>query len=165
MLSMKKVKRIFVAAVALGCVSIGQTAYAQEQSTDVQEQTSQEAKFSEAELSQFVQANSKVTAIQKEGQQSMVSIIEEANMNLERFNELAKAQREQKLAESGASPEELTAFDNAAQRIVQIQPEVKENVKKAIEEEGLTEEKYKAIVLAYQQDPEVKAKVHELLAK
>jgi hypothetical protein len=164
MLSRKKVKRIFLSAVLFGSVGVGQAALAQQADTPQLEVKADE-RFSETELKQFLDANSKVTALQKEGQQNMLRIIEEANLDVEQFNKFAQAQREEKLNETGASPEQLAAFDKAAQQIVEIQPAVKENVKKAIEEAGLTEEKYKAIVTAYQQDPAVKAKVHELMGQ
>ena len=164
MLSQKKTKKILLGAFLLGASCYGQAASAQQ--TDLpQQEVQQEDKFSETELTQFLQATTKVTTIQKEGQQTMLNLIEEANMDVEQFNKFAQAQREQKLDDIGATPEQLAAFDKAAQQIMEIQPAVKENVKKAIEEEGLTEDKYKAIVTAYQQDEAVKAKVHELMAR
>lgn len=161
-----KMKKILSGALVLFALGYANTASAQEVAdTAPQQEQLQQDKFSEEELMKFLQANAKVTAIQKEGQQSMLSIIEEAGMDVEQFNKFAQAQREQKLAETGASAEQLAAFDKAAQQIVEIQPTVKENVKKALEEEGLTEDKYREIVTAYQQDEAVKAKVHELMAR
>jgi predicted restriction endonuclease len=164
MLSQKKMKKILLGAFLLTATCYGQAAFAQQ--TDLpQQEVQQEEKFSETELKQFLQANTKVTTIQKEGQQTMLKLIEEANMDVEQFNKFAQAQREQKLDDIGATPDQLAAFDKAAQQIMEIQPAVKENVKKAIEEEGLTEDQYRAIVTAYQQDEAVKAKVHELMAR
>lgn len=164
MLPQKKMKKILLGALLFSATCYGQAALAQQ--TDLpQQEVQQEEKFSETELKQFLQANAKVTAIQKEGQQTMLKLIEDANMDIEQFNKFAQAQRDQKLAELGATPEQLAAYDKAAQQILQIQPAVKEDVKKAIEEEGLTEDKYRAIVAAYQQDDTVKAKVHELMGR
>ncbi|WP_299985800.1 DUF4168 domain-containing protein [uncultured Pontibacter sp.] len=160
-----KMKKILSGALVLFALGYAQSASAQQADEVTQQEQLQQDRFSEEELKKFLQANAKVTAIQKEGQQNMLNIIQEAGMDVEQFNKYAQAQREQKLAESGASPEQLAAFDKAAQKIVEIQPTVKENVKKALEEEGLTEDKYREIVTAYQQDEAVKAKVHELMAK
>lgn len=165
MLSQLKMKKLLSGTLVLFALGYAETAFAQQAEQPQEQEVQQDDKFSEEELKQFLLANAKVTAIQKEGQQNMMHIIEEANMDVDQFNKFAQAQREQKLAESGASPEQLAAFDKAAQQIVEIQPAVKENVKKAIEEEGLTEDKYKAIVTAYQQDEAVKAKVHELMGR
>jgi hypothetical protein len=157
-------KKMLSAALVCAALGFAQNSFAQQ--TEAPQQAQQQTdRFTDEELKQFLEANTKVTTIQKEGQQKMLQVIEEAGMNPEQFNTFAKAQREQKLGEINASAEQLDAFDKAAAQIIEIQPAVKENVKKAIEDAGLTEDKYREIVTAYQQDDAVKAKVHELMAK
>lgn len=157
-------KKMLSAALVFAALGYAQNSFAQQVEAPQQEQQ-QTDRFTEEELKQFLAANTNVTTIQKEGQQKMLQVIEEAGMNPEQFNTFATAQREQKLADLSATPEQLDAFDKAAKQLIEIQPAVKENVKKAIKDAGLTEDKYREIVTAYQQDDAVKAKVHELMAK
>lgn len=160
-------KGTIAAAFVAASMSFGSAAFAQETATpqaETQEQASAD-EFTEAELVMFVEANSTVTEIQKASRDSLVAAIEDENLTVDRFNELAKAHRAQKLEEVAENPEEISAFSNAAQRVVKMQPETKEKVEEAIEEEGLTVEKYEAIMAAYQNDPAVKAKISAVINK
>ncbi|GAB3536707.1 hypothetical protein GCM10027443_27710 [Pontibacter brevis] len=159
-------KGTLAAVVVAASMSFGQAAFAQQAATpqtETQQQSAQE--FSDADLEKFVEANSTVTEIQKASRDSLVAAIESENLTVDRFNELAKAHRAQKLEEVAEDTEEISAFSNAAQRVVKIQPETRERVQEAIEEEGLTVEKYEKIMAAYESDPAVKAKIQEVVSK
>ncbi len=92
----------------------------------------------------------------------MLAVIEKENLSFDKFTEMIQAHQQQKLKEVEATPEEFAAFNIAAQQIVEMQPKVQEEVQLAIEEEGLTVDKFERIMLAYQQDPAVQAKVNKI---
>jgi hypothetical protein len=160
-------KGSIAAAFVAASFCFGPAAFAQQETTAPAETTQQqtEQKFSEEELKSFVEANTKATEIQKEGREAVVATIEEQNLTLDRFNELAKAHQQKKLQETAENPEEIAAFSNAAQAVVKIQPETKEKVEQVIEEEGLTVEKYEAMLQAYQQDEAMQAQVRTILSE
>jgi hypothetical protein len=119
--------------------------------------------ISDAELKQFVQASAKAAAVQQESQMAMVAVVEEEKLTVEKFTEMAKAHQEQKLGEVKASPEEKAAFSKAAQRIMDMQPQIEQSMQQAIEKEGITLEKFEQIMLAYQQNAAVQARVQKLI--
>ncbi|WP_162054306.1 DUF4168 domain-containing protein [Pontibacter pamirensis] len=160
-------KGTIAAAFVVASMSFSHAAFAQQATTpqtETQEQASAE-EFSEDVLEKFVEANSTVTEIQKASRDSLISAIESENLTVDRFNELAKAHQAQKLEEVAEGTEEISAFSSAAQRVVKMQPETKERVEEAIQEEGLTVEQYEKIMAAYQSDPVVKAKISAVINK
>lgn len=118
--------------------------------------------FSDNELKQFAHAAGKVVVIQQETEQKMIKVIEEENLEVQKFNEILEAQQNQPTADIDVSEEDLQKFDKVAGKIVEIQTEVQGEMMKAIEEEGLAPEKYEQILLAYQSNPEVRDKVNAM---
>ena len=160
-------KGTFAAALVVASMSFGHAAFAQQATTPKTEkkQKKSASKFTEADLKKFVDANTSVTEIQKASRDSLVAAIEDENLTLDRFNELAKAHQAQKLDEVAENTEEIAAFSNAAQRVVKMQPETREKVQEAIEEKGLTVEQYEKIMSAYENDPEVQAQIQAVVNK
>ncbi len=158
-------KGTLAAALLMASFSFGQTAFAQDATapqTETQEQQD-EAKFSDDELRKFINANTVAVELQKEGRQAVVDAIEEANLTLDRFNELAKANRSKTLDEVAENKEEIKAFGDVVRKVVKIQPDTKQKIAKAITDEGLTLEKYESILAAFQEDLAVQTKVKLLL--
>ncbi len=122
-----------------------------------------ETDFNDTELKQFATAAGKVMEITQKTQEEMIKIIEEENMELDKFNQILMAQQSQEGEKVDATAEEMAAFNNASQKIMEIQKDVQTDVVEAIEQEGLEPQKYEAIMLAYQSDPEVKAKIVALI--
>ncbi|TPE44216.1 DUF4168 domain-containing protein [Pontibacter mangrovi] len=153
------------AALLVASVYFGNTAYAQEATPNATAQAASDQEFTDQELQSFVAANTAVTELQKASRDTMVAVIEGHSLTLERFNELAKAHRAQKLDEVAENPEEIASFSEAAQEVVKIQPETREKVQQAIEEQGLTKEKYDAMMKAYREDPEVQKQIRKIVAQ
>jgi hypothetical protein len=131
------------------------------QNPQTQQQTSND--FNDQELKQFANAAEKVIVIQQETEQKMVQVIEEENLEIDKFNSILKAQQSPDAEEVDASEEEMQAFNNATQKLIQIQNKVQDDMVQAIEAEGLEPQKYQEIMLAYQSDPELKARIDALL--
>ncbi|RIJ34069.1 DUF4168 domain-containing protein [Pontibacter oryzae] len=155
-------KGTIAAALVMTSLCFGHEALAQEAAGPQTEQS--EHSFSNQDLKNFLEANTKATEIQKESRTALVAAIEEQDLSVDRFNELAKAHRQKKLEEVAENPEEISAFSSAAQTIVQLQPETRQKVKEAIEEEGLTMEEYNNILKAYKEDPAVQTQIRKVMA-
>ncbi|MBC5994956.1 DUF4168 domain-containing protein [Pontibacter cellulosilyticus] len=171
----RKVKGIAVAILVAGTCAVTNTAVAQQKGkqkkatpppteTPVQ-QPAQTGSFTDAELKQFVDASGRLMEIQKNSEQKMMKILEEEKLSVNKFNEMAQAHQQQKLAEVKATPEETAAFNKAAQRMMEMQPEMQKEVETAIQKDGMTLEKYEQIMVAYRQDPVVQEKINKLMGQ
>lgn len=118
--------------------------------------------FSDDELKSFVKANEKVMAIQMESEQKMIKAIEDEGLTVERFNEILEQQRDPSRS-TETSADDLASFNNAAQLILQENEKIEREMATSVEEEGIDLATYKQIMIAYQQRPELQARVHELL--
>ncbi len=123
----------------------------------------QQTEFSDEELEQFADAVTEVMTIQQEGQTEMMTKIEEHDMDVQRFNEINMQAQEMPLDEIEATEEELESFQMINQEIEQIQIELEAELIETIEEQGLSLEKYEAIMGQYQQDPELQQRIQELM--
>lgn len=129
-----------------------------------QQQPQQEVRedFTDEELTSFVKAHEKVIEIQQKSQEKMIQAIEEEGLSVEKFNKLIESQQDPN-KEVDASAEELNSFNNAAQQIMQERQKTEVKVVSSIEDEGIDIGTYQAIMVAYQQSPEVQGRVNELL--
>ncbi|SFG63138.1 DUF4168 domain-containing protein [Pontibacter chinhatensis] len=174
----KKLKGITVAILLLGACAVTENAMAQKkdkkqkepQQTDAAVQTPQPeigqqapTTFSDQDLQQFADASARLIAVHQEGEQTMMNILQEEKLSVEKFNEMAKAHQEQKLTEVQATPEEMAAFDKAAKRMVEMQPAFQKDLEEAIQQDGMTLEKFEQIMLAYRQDQSVQQRVDLLM--
>ncbi|QCR24137.1 DUF4168 domain-containing protein [Pontibacter sp. SGAir0037] len=162
----KKVRGVVAATLMLGAAVFANNVYAQSstsQAPPAQQGAAAKTDFSDAEIKQFADANNRLMAVQQEGEKVMLNILQEEKVEVEKFNELAKAYQEQKLEEVSATPEEMAAFNKAAQRIMEMQPTIQRDVEQAIVKDGMSLEKYEQIMLAYQQSPVLQAKVHKMM--
>lgn len=123
----------------------------------------QQTEFSDEELEQFADAVTEVMTIQQQGQTEMMTKIEEHDMDVQRFNEINMQAQEMPLDEIEATEEELESFQMINQEIEQIQIELEAELIETIEEQGLSLEKYEAIMGQYQQDPELQQRIQELM--
>lgn len=95
----------------------------------------------------------------------MLGILKEENLSIDKFNEMAQAHQQQKLTEVDATVEEMTAFNKAAQRMMDMQPAMQKEVETAIQKDGMTLEKYEQIMVAYRQDPALQERVNKMMGQ
>ncbi|MDQ3392905.1 MAG: DUF4168 domain-containing protein [Bacteroidota bacterium] len=136
---------------------------AQDETFDAPEEEQTATSFNDEELQLFANAAGKVIIIQQETEEKMLKAIEGENIELEKFNAILKSQQSQEEEAMEASEDEMQSFNNAAEKIIQIQTEVQSEMIQAIQDEGLEPQKYEQIMLAYQSDPEVKARIDSML--
>lgn len=119
--------------------------------------------FDQQELEKFVNVYIKSSEIQQENESVMIQAIEEEDLEINRFNEILTVQQNQQSPEEiNATAEEMAAFNNAAEKIMEVQQETQAEIQQLIESE-IGGEKYQQIAMAYQQSPEVQERVNEIL--
>ncbi|MEQ8474427.1 MAG: DUF4168 domain-containing protein [Marinoscillum sp.] len=155
---MKYLKSINIWAFSLVFVLCG---------TQVMSQETQQADqdFSDDEYDQFVKINVEIIPVQQEAQGEMMEAITGEGMEVDRFQELAQAQQQGKLADTAEGTDELAKFNKAGQKVMQTQKDVQLEIQKAINENGMSVQQFQQFSMAYQQDPEVKARVDKLIAE
>lgn len=119
--------------------------------------------YSEAELQQFTKAAEAVNQISQEADAKMVKAIEDAGMDLDTFNKMAAAQQNPNAEAPAAGDAEMQKFQKASSELQQIQTEMQPKMVSAIEDSGMDVTKYQEVMMAYQQSPELQAKVKELM--
>lgn len=162
----RKVKATMAALAVGAMVCVGSAAFAQQtpgQGNKADPPAVNTQDISEEDLKQFVQAGARAAAVQEGSQRAMMAVVEEEKLSLEKFMEMTRANQAQKLDQVQATPEERMAFDKAAQRIIDMQPQMEQSMQQAIEQEGMSLEKFEQIMLAYQQSADVQARVEKLL--
>lgn len=157
----EKVQYVLPAFIVMMLLSFG--VMAQETPAVPQQQQEVVTDFNDEELKQFASAAGKVMEIQQKTQEDMIKVIEDENLELDKFNQILMSQQNQEAEKVDATAEEMAAFNNASQKIMEIQTDIQTDVVKAIEEEGLEPQKYEQIMLAYQASPEIKAKIDALI--
>ena len=90
----------------------------------------------------------------------MVEKIEEEDLTVEQFNKLIDSQNKGQVE---ATEEELESFNNAVGEIRKIHMEYQEVITETIAKEGITPAKYQEIITGYQQNPELQARINEIL--
>ncbi|MFP4090163.1 MAG: DUF4168 domain-containing protein [Cyclobacteriaceae bacterium] len=119
--------------------------------------------FSDEELKNFISVNEEVVKVQQEAEQEMMQVIDsEDGITVERFNEIAQAQQNPDM-EVNIGDEEMMAFRNAAQKVMDVQRETEAEVAEVVEEEGMAFEDYRQIMMAYQQDPELQQRIQSMI--
>ncbi|RDV13842.1 DUF4168 domain-containing protein [Pontibacter diazotrophicus] len=159
-----KLKGAAIAALMLGFSTAGTVAIAQETTPPAQQQEAQQ-NFSDADLQQFADASNRLMLVQQEGEKTMLGILQEENLSIDKFNEMAQAHQQQKLTEVDATAEEMAAFNKAAQRMMDMQPEMQKEVETAIQKDGMTLEKYEQIMMVYRQDPALQERVNQMMGQ
>ncbi|MFD2999693.1 DUF4168 domain-containing protein [Pontibacter toksunensis] len=159
-----KLKGAAIAALILGFSTVGTVATAQQATTPPAQQGVQQ-NFSDADLKQFADASNRLMAVQQEGEKTMLGILQEEKLSIDKFNEMAQAHQQQKLAEVSATPEEMAAFNKAAQRMMEMQPAMQKEVETAIQKDGMTLQKYEQIMMAYRQDPALQERINKMMGQ
>jgi len=148
-------KKIFSTAI----LSIFAAAVFAQQQMPMPQQQQQEVTtdYSEDEIETFVEANLDVTKVQQEAEKKAMGIIEANDLELDRFNEIVAIQQGQ--SDEEATPEEMKAFNAAAQKIMANNQKTKTKMIAALEKHDLSQQKYQKIMMAYQQNEEFRKKV------
>ncbi len=121
--------------------------------------------YNDDQLKQFTEAASEVEKIQQSAEAQMISIIEENGLDLETFNKIAMAQQNPNADASGMDAEDMKKYDEASGDLQKVQMEMQPKMVEAIESTGMEIQLYQEIMMAYQQSPELQAKVQAMMEK
>lgn len=117
--------------------------------------------FTDEELELFVEAVQQIMPLDQISRMQMMGELEDQDISVEKFNEINQAI--QTGVEPDATQDEMDAFNIAMDNIEEIQVEFEEILKETIEETGLSFERYEEIIMAYEEDPELQERIHQLL--
>lgn len=121
--------------------------------------------FSDVEFEEFVKINLVLIPLQEKSQEDMIKAIEDNDLELERFQELAQAQQAGTLREISNDPQEMANFNMAGQKVMEMQQVLQTNIMQAITDSDLSEQKFQEMFTSYTQSEKVKAKVDAMIAE
>lgn len=147
MFTVKKVVYLFLFAI------IANYAFAQTQGED---------QISDQELQMFASAATEIQMLDRQSQQKMVKVIQDAGLNVQKYTAIQKAERNPQ-QEPNASKEELESYNAAKGQVMQMQKAVQTKMEKKIKESGLTVNRYKTISKKVQEDAKLREKVQKMM--
>lgn len=159
---MNYLKKLKISSLALMAFCLMATVSMAQQVTPPETPTESTENFSEKEIETFVKINKEIMPLQENIQTDMVNTIEKEGMEVPRFQELAQAQQGGKLQEASKDPKELEKFNAAGQKIMKLQENLQGEIEKVIDNNKMSTEKFEAIYMAYNTNPEIKQKVDKL---
>lgn len=117
--------------------------------------------FTDEQIKGFASAVTQIMNIQQQSQMQMIQVIEEYEMDVQRFNLLYMQMQQMPIDEIDGTDKEKEDMAEIVVEIEKIQHEIESVVIGTIEDEGLTIEVYEAIMTAYQQDPELQQRIQQ----
>ncbi len=157
--------RIIAAAVMLISLMFGMTLQASAQGMPpAMQQEMPDVEVSDEELTSFVEVTIDAQEIQMEAQEDMIEMVEDAGLNVDRFNEiLTGMQQGQSQADMGIEDEEMERFDNVINDLEAVQEKVEADIMEIIESKGMEVERFQEINMALQMSPELQQKYQEIV--
>lgn len=119
--------------------------------------------FSDEEFKEFVKINLVLIPLQEKSQQEMVKAVEDNDLKIERFQELAQAQQAGTLTEVSQDAQEMANFNMAGQKVMEMQQVLQTDIMKAIQDSELSEQKFQEMFMSYTQSEKIKAKVDAMI--
>jgi hypothetical protein len=119
---------------------------------------------SDEEIEQVANAINELGPIQVEAQEKMAEAVEEEDITFERFQQMMMAMQNPQMADQvDVTDEEMAKLQTLQPALMEIQSEADEKMIEKIESNGLSIERYQNIVMAAQQDQELRSRVEALL--
>jgi hypothetical protein len=135
----------------------------------MQQQQSVDIDVSEEELKKFAQVAQKVQAVQQGAQQEMIDSVESTGLTLDEYNKIASQQRGQGPGGAGGSgdgadvsDEKKAQFEEANQKISDMQSGVRDQVNQTIEDAGMDPERFQKIGRALRSDKELQKRFQQI---
>ncbi|CAN5341871.1 hypothetical protein BH23BAC2_BH23BAC2_06030 [soil metagenome] len=157
---MFRMKRNLNAVLIFAGLFAGTATFTQAQQLP-QEQETQQINVSDGELQQFAKTLVALQTAEQAAQQKMISIVEEQELNIEKFNEIHQAKMQN--AEVKASEAELVKHQKAVEKLEAIQPGIQQQMMEIVTSEGLSLERFQQITAAMQSSPELQQRLQQLM--
>lgn len=127
-----------------------------------QQQPATQIDVSDDELDQFVEISTELQGVQMESQQEMVAIVEDEDLSLEVYNQIAESRdMGQSDEEIDVSSEDIEKFERASEGISEIGTEIEAEMEDRFEDHDMTRERFQEINIALQQDPELQSRIQQ----
>jgi hypothetical protein len=164
---MKILKSLSVALVAILFGAGTLFAQVQQQQTPQQPQMPElptSADVSDEEIENLVNAIFELEPIQIKAQEKIEEAVEAEDISFERFQQLMMAMQNPQMAEEvDVTDEEMSKIQTLQPKLMEIQGEAQQEMISAIEDNGLTADRYESIIMGAQQDPELRMRVETLI--
>ncbi|MEL7036628.1 MAG: DUF4168 domain-containing protein [Cyanobacteria bacterium J06592_8] len=116
------------------------------------------------ELRKFAEAYKELRAIDAEAEQRMAQIVEQHGLTPQRFVEIGRSQEGENSDSSvQVSPQEQEKFDQALVKVREVLQDTESRKYEAVQSQGLGVERFKEIIAALQQSPELQEQVKQML--
>jgi hypothetical protein len=119
--------------------------------------------FPNEDLINFFDTNQELSIITRSSQEKMAEAAKAHNLTLERFNQIANANKIGALNGGAFTDEEIEAFVALGPEVSNIQREQQQLIQAKLQEMGFTPQSYQEILTAYRTDQELQAHVVDLL--
>jgi hypothetical protein len=165
---MKFFKSLSIALIAILFGAGSMFAQVQQQTPPPQQQQMPDlpsnSDVSDEEIEMVASAINELGPIQVEAQEKMQEAVEGEDITFERFQQMMMAMQNPQMADQvNITDEEMATLQTLQPTLMEIQSEADEKMVAKIEESGLTTDRYQKIVMAAQQDQELRARVEALL--
>lgn len=166
------IKYLSLIAISLGLLACqseqDQTMSEQAPQDDLQGQFEQQQapqiEVSDDELESFVEVSTVAQQIQMEAQSDMVAVVEEEELTVETYNVIAESRyMDQPDDQLDVTQEELDKFEAASERIGEMERELDQAVAQAVEQEGMSMDRFMEINVALQQDPALQQRIQQMM--
>ena len=166
------IKYLSLIAISLGLLACqseqDQTMSEQAPQDDFQGQFEQQQapqiEVSDDELESFVEVSTVAQQIQMEAQSDMVAVVEEEELTVETYNVIAESRyMDQPDDQLDVTQEELDKFEAASERIGEMERELDQAVAQAVEQEGMSMDRFMEINVALQQDPALQQRIQQMM--
>lgn len=162
---MNYLKKFKISSLAVMAICLMGTVSMAQQVTPPETQIKTNENFSEEEIKTFVKINKEIMPLQENIQTDMISTVKENGLEVPRFQEMAQAQQSGKLTEVSSDPKELESFSKAGEKIMKLQQDLQVDIEEIIVKNEMSPEKFEAIYMAYNSNPEIKQKIDSLFSK
>lgn len=119
---------------------------------------------SDDELDQIVTTIGELEPIQANAQEKIGAALEEEGISMERFQQMMMAMQNPQMADQvEVSDEEMATIQSMQPKLMEIQGEAEQEMSEKMEENGLTMERYRMVVMGAQQDPDLMERLQSKL--
>lgn len=152
---MKKLFSSLLFVLAVGTASVNA------QSTTMPQQQ-EKIEVNDAELAQFAEIYQQMRMMNQEVQQEMMTVVQNGDFELQRFNEIHQAKMDPK-KEIETTAEEDKKYQAVVTEIEEIQPKYQKRMEEVISESDLSMERYQQMAMALRSDVELQQRLQEIL--
>ena len=111
---------------------------------------------SDEEIEQIAMTIGQLEPIQVNAQEKIGAALEEKGISQERFQQMMLAMQNPQMADQvDISDEEMATIQEMQPKLMKIQGEAEQEMSAKMEENGLTMQRYRMVVMGAQQDPEL----------